>query len=168
MGAARLVELAFSRRNIKSLGPSREGAGSKRTFPIMVALHVTTIAGTFLWGRKARPGWLALLLLAQPFRTWVLLSLGHRWNARGAVARDLQLATAGPYAYVRHPNYTIVLLELATLPAGFGLNRLSVAATLVNAALLKVRIEDEEALLMELPGYRDHFARKPRFLPFLF
>ena len=167
--AARLVELALSRRNLRSSGPSEEGEWSRRTFPLVVLVHTAVIAGTFFFGEK-RPRLLplALFLAVQPLRFWVLLTLGTRWNARGAVARVLQVETGGPYALVRHPNYCVVVVELATLPLAFGRRHLAIATGLANAALLALRIRDEERLLMRQPAYRRHFATKPRFLPFLF
>ncbi len=168
MAAARLVELAFSRRNVRVNVDSTEGTWSRRTFPAIVALHASVITGTLLWGRALKPQWLALLVAAQPLRAWTLLSLGRKWNARGAVPREMEVVTTGPYAFVRHPNYAVVLVELAALPAAFRLGGLAIAATLLNVLLLKVRIGEEEALLFRLPAYRAHFAKKPRFLPSAF
>ena len=169
IGAARLIELRMSNRNIASQADSREGNWSRRLFPAMVAMHTAVIGGTALFGaRKPRFYWLALLLAVQPLRWWTLATLGKRWNARGSVPRQMDIATNGPYAFVRHPNYSIVVLELLTLPAAFRLYKLAVAASLANAALLTLRIRDEEALLFQLPGYAEHFAGKPRFVPGFF
>jgi methyltransferase len=168
MAAARLVELAFSRRNIADQGAGREGAWSRHTFPLIVALHASVIGGSFVFGSGIRLPWLALLVLMQPVRLWVLLTLGQRWNARGAVAPALKVATNGPYAHVRHPNYSVVFVELLALPLAFGLRRLAIIGALANVALLTLRIRDEEALLGELPGYPEHFGHLPRFLPGLF
>jgi methyltransferase len=165
MGLARLVELAHSQRNLTKQGAVEEGAASRRTFPIMVALHTTVIAGTFLAGGRPRPVWLTALALVQPLRLWVLVTLGGRWSARGAVATGLSVATDGPYAHVRHPNYAVVLAELLLLPLAFGLQRLAIVGFAVNAALLAVRIRDEERLLMRRPGYREHFGDKRRLIP---
>jgi methyltransferase len=168
MGVARLIELAISRRNIQRNAESAEGDWSRRTFPLIVALHTAVITGTLLRGGRVRLPWLFLLMAAQPLRAWVLLSLGRHWNARGAVATDMEVVTSGPYALVRHPNYAVVVAELAALPAAFSLSRLAAAATLANIALLKIRISDEEALLFQLPAYERHFRHRRRFLPFLF
>ena len=178
MGAARLAELAWSRRNIAAGGPqdrshatgviegSREGHWSHRTYPIMVAMHVLAIAGTAVWG-ASRPnrGWLALLFAAQPLRFWVLVTLGSRWNARGAVAETTVVATDGPYAYIRHPNYLVVGIELLALPLAFGLRRLATAVFVANVVLVAIRIRDEERLLRRLPGWNEHFATRKRFMP---
>jgi methyltransferase len=168
MAAARLIELAYSHRNIGA-SETREAASSKRLYPLMVVLHTAVLGGTFLLGRKRpRAGWLAALLLVQPLRFWVLKSLGSRWNTRGAVPTAMTVETGGPYAYVRHPNYTVVAVELASLPCAFGLPWLAIAASAINAALMVVRVRDEEALLFELPGYEDHFGDKKRFIPGVF
>jgi methyltransferase len=168
MAAARLIELAYSRRNIGA-SETREAASSKRLYPLMVLLHTAVIGGTFLLGRKRpRAHWLAALLLVQPLRFWVLRSLGARWNTRGAVPAAMAVETGGPYAYVRHPNYTVVAVELASLPCAFGLGWLAVAASAINTALMVVRVRDEEVLLLELPGYEEHFGDKKRFIPGVF
>jgi methyltransferase len=169
MAIARLVELGKSNRNIGSHPHSREGDWSRRLFPAIVALHTAVIAGTAAFGTsKPRLRWLALLVAMQPLRWWVLATLDKRWNARGAVPRQMKVATDGPYTFVRHPNYSVVAIELATLPSTFGLHRLAVVATLINAALLTLRVQEEEALLFQLPGYGEHFSNKPRFVPGLF
>ena len=165
MAALRLLELAYSRRNLRNTSQTREGAASRYTFPLIVLAHTAVMLGTFVWGRRPRVSWLALLLAMQPLRLWVLLTLRERWNARGAVADDTKVATDGPYAFVRHPNYSVVIVELLSLPMGFGLKHLALTASLTNAALLALRIRDEERLLFELPGYLEHFGDKPRFLP---
>ena len=166
MATARLGELRMSKQNVTAQADGREGIWSRRSYPAMVALHTAVIGGTALFGtRKPRFAWLALLLAVQPLRWWVLSTLGKRWNARGVVPEQMELATGGPYSYVRHPNYSVVFVELLALPAAFGLNRLAAIAALSNAALFTLRVRDEEALLFELPGYAEHFGNKPRFLP---
>lgn len=169
MASARLIELAYSRRNIEANPAAGEGETNRKLYPVMVALHTTVLAGTFLFGRPMpRAGWLAALLLVQPLRFWVLAILGRRWNTRAVVPADMVVETGGPYAFVRHPNYSVVAVELAALPAAFGLGRLAVAAILVNALLMVVRVRDEERLLFENPGYEAHFSSKKRFLPYIF
>lgn len=164
---ARLAELAYSRRNLsgKSLV---EGGWSRRTYPFMVALHSDVITETLFRGGRPRRRWLVVLFAVQPVRAWVLWTLRSRWNARGAVPDDLEVETGGPYRFVRHPNYGVVAVELFALPMAFGLWRLAVRAAAINAALLALRIPEEERLLSRRPEYTAHFARKKRFIPGLF
>jgi methyltransferase len=169
MAAARLFELAYSRRNIEQSGPASEGAWSRRTFPLIVAVHTSAIGGTLLFGSKRlRLPWLLLLALAQPLRFWALHTLGRRWNVRAAVPDRMEVAADGPYAFVRHPNYAVVMVELLSLPMAFERPLLALSAGLVNAGLLAIRIRDEEALLMRLPGYREQFEGKARLVPYIF
>jgi len=135
----------------------------------MVALHTCVIAGTLLFGRRRHAGWLSLLASVQPLRYWALLSLGRNWNARGVVASKMTPVTKGPYAFVRHPNYAVVFVELLALPAAFGIDRRAViAASAFNVALLTIRIREEEALLSQVAGYDEAFAGKARFIPGLY
>ena len=53
----------------------------------------------------------------------------------------------GIYRYLRHPNYVVVVLELALIPALFGAWRTALAAGLVNALLLWLRIGAEDRAL---------------------
>ncbi len=86
MAAARLLELRFSRRNMRATGAATEGTWSHRTYPLIVALHTAVVAGTMLRGsHKPHLVWLAALIGVQPFRAWVLFLLGARWNTRAAV-----------------------------------------------------------------------------------
>ena len=168
MATARLGELALSRRNVEQAEAVEEDALNRAIYPLIVGLHAVTIVATLLFGRRRSGFWLLVLLSMQPLRAWVLLTLRGRWNARGAVPDELEVETGGPYAYVRHPNYLVVLVELLALPMAFGLRGLAFLATLCNAALLGVRIRGEEAVLMERPGYREHFADKKRVIPGVF
>ena len=165
MALARLVELAYSRRNLARLGPAEEGVASQRSFPLIIGVHTAVIGGTFLLGKKPCRVWLMCLALLQVLRAWVVLSMGQSWSARGAVSEQTHLVTRGPYRYLRHPNYAVVIAELAVLPLAFGTKRVAVAGTFVNTALLAVRIRDEERLLFRLPGYREHFGPKRRLIP---
>lgn len=166
MGAARLAELRYSRRNIAAASETVEGPLSRATYPFIVAAHTVAILGTVLrGGSRASYPWLALLLAVQPLRLWVLATLGRRWNARAAVPAEMEVATTGPYAFVRHPNYAVVGVELFALPVAFGLWKLALFVGVANAVLVALRLREEEAALDRLPGYREHFAGKKRFVP---
>lgn len=165
MGGMRLVELAWSRRNLEGTTPATEGPHSRDAYPLIVAVHTVTIIGTALRGSRPRAAWLALLFAVQPLRAWVLMTLGRRWNARGAVPDGLAIETGGPYRYVRHPNYLVVVVELAALPLAFGLWRLAIVVSALNALLLAMRINDEEKLLARHAAWREHFAGRKRLLP---
>lgn len=168
MGALRLIELSWSRRHLSGAS-STEGRWSRETYPFIIIVHAVALLGTAFGGSsKATAFWLALLFAVQPLRFWSLLTLGERWNTRGAVADDLSVETGGPYRYIRHPNYLVVIVELAALPFAFGRVGLGVLVSLANALLLTIRIKEEEELLARSPEWRAHFADKQRFIPDVF
>jgi methyltransferase len=75
------------------------------------------------------------------------------------------VVTTGPYAYVRHPNYAIVIVELFALPLVHGAWITCAACTALNAIVLASRIPAEERVLSAIPGYREAMGDKPRFVP---
>jgi methyltransferase len=102
------------------------------------------------WLAPSRPVdgfWLALFILIELMRAWVLITLGRRWTTRIIVLPDEPLVRSGPYRFVNHPNYWVVIGEIAVLPLVFGLWAVAFAFTLLNAAVLTIRIREENRAL---------------------
>ena len=57
------------------------------------------------------------------------------------------LVTGGPYRFMPHPNYAVVVAEILVLPLAFGLVTFAIVLSLLNAAVLAVRIRAENAAL---------------------
>lgn len=155
----RLLELVLSRRNerrIRARGAVERGRGH---YPLMVALHALWIASTLVEGILRGPEvpalWpvpLALFLLAQALRYWAVFSLGESWNTRILVVPGAKLVRRGPYKYLDHPNYVVVVVEILAFPLIFGVWVTALVFTALNAALLYVRIREEDRALAELSG----------------
>jgi methyltransferase len=148
----RLAELLLAERNRKRLmsrGASEHGQGH---YPLIVAVHGLWLVALWWWA-PGRPIDIALLLLfavLQAGRLWVLSTLGDRWTTRIIVLRGAPLVTRGPYRFVNHPNYLIVILEIAVLPLVFGLWEVALAFSALNAAVLAIRIRAENQALASL------------------
>ncbi|MEU8272164.1 isoprenylcysteine carboxyl methyltransferase family protein [Sphaerisporangium sp. NPDC049002] len=163
VGAERLAELVVARRNARwSLARGGRVFG-RGHYPWMVALHTGLLAGCLLEaGLADRPfvpalGWpmLALVVAAQGLRWWCITSLGPQWNTEVIVVPGLSLVARGPYrlAWARHPNYVAVAMEGAALPLVHGAWVTAVVFTVLNAALMVVRVRCENAALATLaPG----------------
>ena len=153
----RLLELAYSRRNEKRLrarGAVERGSGH---YPAIVAVHALWLISTLVEGLlRGPPAWwpvpLAAFLLVQPLRYWAIVSLGENWNTRVLVVPGGKLVRRGPYRYFPHPNYVVVAVEVLTFPLIFGAWITAVIFSLLNAALLYVRIRTENRALSELAG----------------
>jgi methyltransferase len=157
----RLLELLLSRRNerlLRSRGAVERGRGH---YPLIVALHALWLLSTLVEGILRGPAlpayWpipLALFLLVQPLRYWAILSLGEYWNTRILVVPGAMLVRRGPYRYFKHPNYVVVAVEVLTLPLVFGAWITALVFSILNAALLFVRVREENRALAQLakPG----------------
>lgn len=144
----RLAELWLARRNTAALLAQGAFEVAPEHYPAIVALHATWLAGLWVlgWDRPVEPIWLAVFLLLQVLRFWVLVTLKGRWTTRIIVLRA-PLVTSGPYRFVSHPNYIVVIGEIAVLPLSLGLQEFALLFSLANAAVLTVRIRAESAAL---------------------
>lgn len=152
--AERLAELWLAHRNTAALlakGAVEVAAGH---YPLIVALHAVWLGALWVLGAGAvvQPGWLALFLLLQAARVWVLATLGPRWTTRIIILPGAPLITTGPYRWLSHPNYAVVVAEIAVLPLCLGLPAVAVIFSLANAAVLTLRITAENAALRPRPA----------------
>ena len=147
--AQRLAELVYARFNearLRKAGGIEHGASH---YPLIVTLHAAWLAGLWLAASGTRPdyGWLTAFLLLQGIRGWVLLTLGSRWTMRVIVLPDKPPIRSGPYRFLSHPNYAVVAAELFVLPMAFGFVAYALLFSILNVAVLAVRIRAENAAL---------------------
>ena len=161
MALQRLFELVLARgneRKARALGAVERGRGH---YPFVVALHVLWLVSTLVEGLLRGPAFpaywpvpLALYLLVQPLRYWAILSLGENWNTRILVVPGAKLVRRGPYRYLSHPNYVVVVMEILVFPLIFGAWITALVFTVLNAILLSIRIREENRAFAEFsaPG----------------
>ncbi|MFL6737259.1 MAG: isoprenylcysteine carboxyl methyltransferase family protein [Sphingomonas sp.] len=145
----RAGELLVSRRNTRRLIEQGAREHSSGHYPLIVAVHASWLA-TLWWlaPQRAVDGfWLAIVVMIELARLWVLTTLGRRWTTRIIVLGDAPLVRRGPYRFVNHPNYWVVIGEIAALPLVFGLWQVALVFTLLNGAVLAIRIRAENRAL---------------------
>ncbi len=153
----RLLELRVARTNAawsRKQGGREYGRGH---YPVMVVLHTGLLAGCLLEvplaHRSFLPalGWpmIAVVLATQALRWWCITTLGPHWNTRIIVVPQAPLVRAGPYRWMRHPNYLAVAAEGVALPLVHSAWVTAVVFTVANAALLTVRIRAEDRALAD-------------------
>jgi methyltransferase len=147
--AQRIGELWLSNRNTRRLLARGAYEVAPGHYPLLVAVHVLWLAA--LWvlapGRPVRPLWLAAFVLLEICRIWVISSLGDRWTTRIIILPGAALVRRGPYRFVNHPNYWVVGGEIAVLPLMFGFWDMALLFSALNAAVLSVRIREENKAL---------------------
>ncbi len=147
----RLVELLIAQRNTRALlaeGAYEVGRGH---YPAIVFLHGAWLISLWVllvFDRTAFHVWPAVgYLVVQVLRVWTLVTLGRYWTTRIIVAPHAPLVRSGPYRFLRHPNYVVVVLEIALLPLALGLWPLALGFSIANAIALAWRIHTEEVTL---------------------
>src|SRR6478735_12347138 len=145
----RLVELPVARANTRRLIAGGAYEVAPGHYPLIVAVHAAWLA-TLWWqapGRPLDPIFFLAFVLLEAGRLWVLRTLGPRWTTRIIVVPREALVLQGPYRFVNHPNYLVVTGEIAVLPLVFGLWKTALVFSILNAAVLAVRITRENRAL---------------------
>jgi len=145
----RLAELFMSARNTERLRARGAVEFAPGHYPVMVLLHAAWLGGLWIVARdlSANGVLIALYAVLQMFRTWTMASLGERWTTRIIVLPNAPLIRTGPYRFLNHPNYFVVVAEIALLPLVFGLVEYAVIFSVLNALLLLWRIRAEDRAL---------------------
>ena len=145
----RMVELPIAHANTNRLLAAGGHEVGRGHYPLIVALHASWLV-TLWWLAPGRPihlPFLALFVLIEAGRIWVLRTLGQRWTTRIIVVPGEMLIARGPYRFVDHPNYWVVIGEIAVLPLVFGLWQVALIFSLLNAVILTIRIRAENRAL---------------------
>ncbi|MFO1185777.1 MAG: isoprenylcysteine carboxylmethyltransferase family protein [Bauldia sp.] len=145
----RLAEVVYAEANMRRLVAAGGIEFGRAHYPWMIALHTAWLVGLWLLADRQPIVWafVALFALIQVGRAWVLATLGRRWTTRVVVIPGERLVARGPYRLVNHPNYVVVAAEIACLPLAFGLPWYALGFSLLNAAILAVRIRVEDQAL---------------------
>ena len=103
------------------------------------------------------------------FTIWARRHLGRNWSAIVTLKQGHELVTSGPYALVRHPIYTGLLLGLLGSAIARGRwSGLLAAALFFLAALRKYRLEERWMREHFGAAYDAYQARVKAIVPFLF
>ena len=155
----RFIELRIAKRNEKAMlakGAYEVGASHYKymillhtSFFISFLVEVAFIKSSF----TPYSAFLAIFIVLQLLRVWCLASLGTFWNTKIIILPGANVVVKGPYAFIRHPNYLIVCLEIAVLPLMFQAYVTAILFTILNIIMLSVRIPMEEKALKEATDY---------------
>jgi methyltransferase len=148
----RIGELILSRRNEIWLLQQGAVEYGRRHYPYMVTLHTLFIISLVVeYSTKQTEAYslflIILYLLLLVFKAWVVTSLGKYWNTKIYHVQGFPLIKKGPYKYIKHPNYLIVIAEIAIIPTIFHLYFTAITFSVLNLIMLSVRIREENKAL---------------------
>ena len=149
----RIGELILSKRNEIWLLKNNAVEYGRKHYPFIVSLHVLFIISLIIeYTTKQTESYssffLFLYFLILIFKAWVILSLGKYWNTKIYHIKNVPLIKIGPYKYIKHPNYLIVILEIAVIPLVFHLYFTAIIFTFLNIIMLYIRIKEENKVLI--------------------
>ena len=150
VAAQRLGELVLAQRNTKRLLQEGGREIGARHYPLFVLLHGGWLAAMFLLIPSSAPvsvPLLAIFVVLQLLRVWIVLTLGRYWTTRIITVPGAPLVRRGPYRFLRHPNYVVVIGEIAQLPLAFGAWQIALLFSILNLVLLRHRIRIEDTAL---------------------
>lgn len=152
----RIAELWWARQNERRLFAAGGIEYGRSHLPLIVLVHAAWIVGMWAlaYDHSVNLFFLALFVALQIARFWVLLTLGRRWTIRIIVVPGERLVARGPYRFLRHPNYAVVTGEIAAVPLALGLPIYALVFSLLNGAVLAIRITAENAALGALASDR--------------
>lgn len=151
----RLIELVHARSNTVRLRRLGAVEADAEGYPLYVLLHAGWLASLAAFvPAAATPHWplIGVFALLQLGRIWVIVSLGRYWTTRIITLPDAPLVRAGPFRHLRHPNYLLVVAEIAVLPLAFGAVAIAATFSALNAVLIARRIRIEERVLAPRRG----------------
>jgi methyltransferase len=148
----RLAELYVSSKNEKWLLKNGAVEYGKEHYPFIVAMHtlfIISVIAEYIWRDNTVVNYVLIILffVLIVIKAIVISTLGHYWNTKIYKVPGTRPVATGIYKYIKHPNYIIVICEIAIIPLAFGLYYTAVVFTLLNAIMLTVRIKKENEVL---------------------
>lgn len=152
VAAQRLVELVLAASNTRRLLARGAREVGRAHYPLFVLLHASwLLAIAVTTPLERQPYWplIGVFIVLQLLRVWVVATLGPYWTTRIITLDEAPIVRGGPFRFVRHPNYCVVVAEIAVLPLAFGDWPVALIWTVLNALLLRHRIRVEMGALSE-------------------
>ena len=139
---------------------------------ILIAPWTAQVLGekpTWQIGDHGASALVGVMLLGLALTWWARMQLGRLWSSAITRKEEHRLVDTGPYAFVRHPIYTgLIIALLATAAIEATLVALLGALLIVLGLWVKARAE-ERFLMTELgpDAYESYRRRVPMLVPFL-
>jgi methyltransferase len=173
----RLSEVVISERHEKILKAKYNASEASASDSIIMKLfHVSWFACwgiealycQHLVGVTALSVMIAVLVFCQMVRLETMNRLGEFWSIKVYKMNSRPIIRQGIYKHLRHPNYSIVFLELFLVPLIFHSYITAVVFTVTNIFIIKHRIQMEESALEQQGSYSYYFANIKKLIPYIY
>lgn len=154
----------------------RESGASRLGYALLMMAGVALLfrgfgrAGHHVVPAETALAWIGapLTILGLVLALWARVTLGRNWSGAVVIKRDHELIMRGPYAILRHPIYTAILLMFVGTLLAVGTIEAFVGFLLIATGLW-IKMGREERLMMrqfpdDYPAYRQ---RVKRLIPFI-
>lgn len=148
----RLAEVVYAEMNTRALLKRGAVEIGRNHYPVIVLLHTAWLVTIFaMLPQHPTIYWLPLILVCvlQFGRLWTMHSLGPYWTTRIITLPGAPTIKRGPYRFLQHPNYAVVVFEVALFPLVFGETNVALVFSILNGAMLYWRIREEDNALAE-------------------
>ena len=109
-----------------------------------------------------------LVVLGLGFAVWARRHLGTNWSSAVELKDRHMLIRSGPYAWVRHPIYTGLLVAAVGTAVVVGERRGVLAVALAFVALVYKSRHEERRMQESFPEYADYQRTTPALIPFIY
>jgi protein-S-isoprenylcysteine O-methyltransferase Ste14 len=164
----------WSARTVKTTRPGERSVELLLTLAGLFALMSPNFPGTSrelsapLYSLGIIPAELLVALVACGFVFcwWARIHLGKMWSANITLKEEHRIIDTGPYALVRHPIYTGILLSAWATAAAHGSEQAFLGAALMTLGFYLKARREEKLLIAELgPSYEAYRRRVPMLVP---
>ncbi len=148
----RIGELFLSKSNERWLIKNGAIEYGQKHYPYIVSLHVLFLISCIVeYYSKPTDSYSLVLIISYfvllIFKSWVIITLGKFWSTKIYHISNFPPINTGPYKYFKHPNYLVVIIEIAIIPLAFHLYYTAVIFSILNLIMLFVRIKEEDRVL---------------------
>lgn len=169
-----LIAASQAKRNVRRASWGVEaGAGLAVAVLIVVLLRVTSFQVGHGLLRALAPGpigggiGILLCVVGMAFAVWARVTLGRNWGTPMSVKEDPELVTTGPYALVRHPIYSGMLLAMVGSALAVGGVYL-IPAVIIGLYFLLAARSEEGLMARQFPeAYARYRAKTKLLIPYL-
>ncbi|MGH7141047.1 MAG: methyltransferase family protein [Minisyncoccia bacterium] len=144
---------------------------------IIILAHTSTLDNFYLFfDSYGRASWYPILgvvgiLVAVgglALAIWARTTIGRNWGMPMTLRKEPELVTSGPYARIRHPIYTAVLLMMLGSALAVGLELLLFFVFFGGYFIYSAKTEEKDMLAQFPEQYPTYKARTRGFVPFVF